>query len=115
MPDGMGAESQSTGSTHFSDAVQSQLPFSVEDVGIAAVCRAKINEFVQIVIAARQTQNRSHHQSGADGSNGQAVGLGGAIDHVGSLSSGGSFDEFHCYSWLAGNVFLQKANQRSGL
>ena len=52
MPDGVGAYSETAGSAQFIEGIQSQVRLAVEDLGITGIRRSKVNELIQIIVAA---------------------------------------------------------------
>ncbi len=95
MADRVGAESDAAGGAEFGERIRTHFPFGVEHIGVAAVGGAQVNKLIEIVGAARQSQDRPDHQSRANGADGQSIGFGRAVYDVGSFSSRRALDKFN--------------------
>src|SRR6266540_3055505 len=91
MADRVSAQPEAACNSQLLEAIQSHTRLRVEHVGIAAVRRAQVNEFIDIIGATGQAQDRPDHQSCADRSYRQSIGTGGTINNVCRFPAGGAF------------------------
>src|SRR5262245_9027049 len=115
MPNRVSTESETAFRSHFIEGIQPQVHLGVEDVRIPGVGRPQIDKLVEIIIAARQSQDRPHHQSRADRSYSQPVGSGRTKNDIRGFSSRGAFYEFNHHIGFSGDVFFQNPTKGSCL
>src|SRR5262245_66119244 len=95
MPNRLSTESETAFSSHFIEGIQPQVPLGVEDVGIAGVGGPQIDKLIEIIVAARQSQDRPYHESRADRSYSQTVGPARTKNDICGFSPRSAFYEFN--------------------
>src|SRR5262245_40349415 len=80
----------------------------------AGVRRAQVVELVDVIIDTGFTQHGADDVADADIGEGQAVGTSAMIHKVRRLATAGTRHELNHHGWMAGNVFSQVWNNRTG-
>src|SRR5262249_50590765 len=115
MPNRVGTESEAAFSSHFIQGIQAQVSLGIEDVRIAGVGGPQVDKLIQIIVAARQSQDRPHHEPCSNRSYSQTVGPGRTKNDICGFSPRSAFYEFNHHIGFSGDVFVQKPYKGPGL
>src|SRR5262245_23550339 len=115
MSNRVSTKSETAFSSHFIEGIQPQVPLGVEDVGIAGVGRPQVDKLIEIIVAARQAQDRPHHEPCPNRSYSQTVGPGRTKNDICGFSTRSAFYEFNHHIGFSRDVFFQKPYKGPGL
>ena len=113
MTDRVRADADARCPPDFVQAIEPRRFTGEESVRIAGLCRADVNEFIDVIITPGQTKDRSGNH-GAGRADLQSVRLG-SVNIIGALASGRAVHKLHHNRRIAGNIFFQIRNQRARL
>ncbi len=110
MADGLAADPHARRRTKLFQGVQAGVTVGDEQVVLRAVGRAEINQLVDVVLHARRAEHGVGHQRGPHAADGQAVGLGDAIDVIGRLPSAARTHVLHDDGRISRNMLAQNVD-----
>ena len=115
MTYGLRSNPDPRGGAQFFQGVEARFLSAQKDVGIAMLGGAHVNQFIDIVFYARQTEDCARCETGAHGGNREPIRLCRRIGVVDGFHAGGAGHVFDDNCWIAGNVFFHERDERPRL